>query len=501
MKKLIVLFAALTAVAGARAALPQPDLLAQIHFAGAQKISADANAAAFTNEFCSAEALALRAYTADKLSAWLAGWLQKNSGVVVPGGAARLRPLFDDLQSAEWFLKARTAANGQPEVALAIRLADSRAQLWRMNLKAFFPAANFKTAAGWLIFDAGPDAPRLGERLSQKISMPPAGWLALDLNWPRLAQYFPPVKEFNLPETQFTVTAADANFHINGKFFFADNLALALEPWRVPTNTVHQPFVSFTAARGFSAWLRTQPWAQPYALSPPPNQAFVWALQGIAFQSFAAVPVPNAADALQQAYARLSPVFSASNPQLFAPFSLEMTNSEIMLIGAPFIAPYLQAKREAAGEFLLAGAFPNTPRSKPLPPELFARLAEKNLLFYHWEITAERLPQVLNLGQLGFVLTSRKQLDADSAAGKWMLKIGPTLGNTTTEIFQSGPAEMTFTRKAPGVFTAVELFTLASWLDANNFPGFDLKLPPRSPRLKRPHPQPPGAMPAPAPGH
>ena len=75
MKQLSATFALLLLAAGARAALPQPDLIAQIHFAGAQKISADANAGAFTNEFCSAEALALRAQTADKLSGWLAGWL------------------------------------------------------------------------------------------------------------------------------------------------------------------------------------------------------------------------------------------------------------------------------------------------------------------------------------------------------------------------------------------------------------------------------------------
>ncbi len=63
-----------------RAALPQPDLIAQIHFAGAQKISASKESAAFTDEFSSAEALALRKQTADKLSDWLAGWLQKNTG-------------------------------------------------------------------------------------------------------------------------------------------------------------------------------------------------------------------------------------------------------------------------------------------------------------------------------------------------------------------------------------------------------------------------------------
>ncbi len=122
MNKLFALFAPFLLAAAAPAALPQPDLIAQIHFAGAQKISAATNVSAFTNEFCSAEALALRNQTADKLSAWLAGWLQNNLMVTVAGGPEKLRPLFDDLQKSEWFLEARGAAGGKPEVAIAIKL-------------------------------------------------------------------------------------------------------------------------------------------------------------------------------------------------------------------------------------------------------------------------------------------------------------------------------------------------------------------------------------------
>src|SRR5580704_18913912 len=99
MKKLYAIFGLFLLVFTAPAALPQPDLIAQIHFAGAQKISAEAHSRAFTNEFCSAEALTLRAQTADKLSRWLAGWLQTNLNVTAADGAAKLRPLFDDLET------------------------------------------------------------------------------------------------------------------------------------------------------------------------------------------------------------------------------------------------------------------------------------------------------------------------------------------------------------------------------------------------------------------
>jgi hypothetical protein len=487
MKKLIIFLALSIAAAAGRAALPQPDLIAQIHFLGAQKILNATNSAAFTNEFCSAEALALRAQTADKLSGWLAGWLQQNVGAAVPAGALKLRPVLDDLQTAEWFLEARAAADTKAEVAVVIKLEPGRAAIWQAVLKPFFPAATIKQSGVWTVFESGTGTQKLADGI--KISASDAAWLSLDVNWPRLAQWYPELKELGLPETQFHVTAADANLHINGKFFFPQNLALDLENWRLPTNTLHQPFISFTAVRGFASWLAGQSWAAPFQISPVPNQIFFWALPQAPFQTFAALPVPDSMNALAQVDARLKPIFNSASSQSnsLMPLTVDMTNNEVSLIGMPMMMPYLDAMKEATGPFLFAGAFPNSPRSKPLPPELFQRLAEKNLVLYHWEITAERWPQVLQLSQLGLLVSWHKQLEGESAAFKWMQKIVPALGNTDTEITQTAPDQMAFSRKAPGGLTAVELFALANWLEATNFPGCDLRLPPRPAKMKRPH--------------
>jgi hypothetical protein len=500
MKLSQLLWTITLATSAARAALPQPDLIAQIHFAGAEKFFAATNAAAFTNEFCSTEALALRSQTADKLARFLAGWLQTNGNVTVADGAEQLRPLFDDLQVSEWYLEARSAGNGKPETAIAIQLAADRAKLWQANLKPFFPAATFKTSGGWLVFDSGPGAPQLGDRLAQQISQADNAWLAVDVNWPRLAQWYPQLKELGLPETQFRVTATNADMHVDGKFFFPENLSLDLEPWHVPTNTVHQPFNSLTAVRGFSAWLKTQSWAKPYELTPTPNQFFVWAMSGSPYQTFAAIPVPDAVSALAQAHARLQPIFDEQNSSkgFITELMLAQTaNTEISIQGTPFISPYLQAVREPAGQFLLAGGFPNTPGFKSLPKELFQRLAVTNLLLYHWEITAERLPRASNLSQLGLMLTMHRQLDDGAAALKWILSIAPPPGNTVTEIRQTAPDQLSFRRTAPGGLTAVEFLALAHWLEMPNFPHFKLiKLPPPThPKRPRTPAQQP-AMPA-----
>jgi hypothetical protein len=96
-------------------------------------------------------------------------------------------------------------------------------------------------------------------------------------------------------------------------------------------------------------------------------------------------------------------------------------------------------------------------------------------------------------------LTRQQQLDEHSAAYKWLEQIGPTLsGSAVTEITQTAPAELTFSRRAPGGLTAVELRAFASWLEATNFPGCDLRQPARPAMRNRPHPAMPGApMPVP----
>ena len=493
MKQLMFLLAALTTLS-VRAALPQPDLIAHIHFAGGNHISTDPDYSPFSNEFSSPEALALRRQTADKLTRWLVVWLQANLGTAVPDGATKLRPLFDDLQSLEWFLDARTAADGKPDAAIAIRLSPERAQAWQAALKPFFPTATFRQSAGWLIFDSGTGSIKAGDLLAQSLSTPPAGWLSVDLNWPRLAQWYPKLKNLDLPETKFDVTVADANVHINGKFFFPKNLPSELPPWQFPSNTVHQPFISFTAVRGFAAWLNGQDWAQPVKMSPPANQLFLWSMKGVPLQTLAAVPVTDAAATLRQLDAGLEPVVADRNAHggFLAPFTLDATNGLITLLGAPLIAPFVRQITDFGRPFLLAGGFPNSFRNKnnPLPPELFTTLATPNLVFYHWEITAERLPEQLNLNQLALMLTRHRQLNPRSAAYEWVANTCQTLGNTATEITQTAPDQFTFTRTAPGGFTAFEFLALANWLDAADFPYCSLSLSPRPVHLKKLQPQP-----------
>ena len=505
-KLLTISFWAVMAVAAAAQAAPPPDLMARIHFAGAGRISADANATAFTNEFCSAEARALESQTLDKLSRAPAAWFRSKIPPGAGDGATQLRPLLDDLLKSEWVFEMRDAGHGSPEYALAIRLNDQRAQLWQKNLQNLLESWTkisaqkvpggwelrkheppnllrfTRATADWVVVDCGQDQLTLADNIlgpfsQTKMATGESNWLTADLDWPRLGRLFPALARFDFPKLELQCLGRDGNLRLNGRFILARPLP-ALESWRVPTNAIHQPFTSFTAVRGIGPWLMRQSWAQRYEIQPPPNQFFFWALPQIPFQTFAAAPVPDANAALAQLDAKLSPGFNnkSPNPSL-PPMAMELTNNEITWHGIPFFAPFVQTLHEPAGEFLYGGFFPNTPRGRPLPPELWQQLHTPNLVYYHWEITAERLKELPELTQLMLMITRHKQLDVNSPAGKWLNRIGPSLGNSVTEILQSAPNELTFTRKSPGGLTALELIALANWLEATNFPGCDLSLP------------------------
>jgi hypothetical protein len=109
-------------------------------------------------------------------------------------------------------------------------------------------------------------------------------------------------------------------------------------------------------------------------------------------------------------------------------------------------------------------------------------LSRSNLVYYHWEITPERLNELPQMSQLALMLTRHRQLNGQSVAAKWLDRAGPALGSTVTEVMQTAPNELAFKRTAPGGLTAIELLLFANWLEAPQFPALDLRLPP--PRVR-----------------
>ena len=505
MKKTSLIVAALV-FAAAAGAQPQPDLIARIHFAGADRISADPNYFAFTNEFCSAEARALESQTLDKLSRVPGDWFKSKLPSGAGDGAVQLRPLLDDLLKSEWIFEMRDAP-GSPEYALAIRLSNDRAVLWSKNLAAILQNRTgtgisqdksgnwelkkqeppnlfqFSRSGDWVLIDCGQDKLSLREQILPvltRLLVPETNWLTADLNWPRLAQLFPALAGFDFPKIQMQAVGRGGNLQLTGKLTLAQPLP-ALEKWRVPTGTIHPPLVSFTAARGVGPWLAKQGWMRPFEIQPPPDQLFVWAQALIPFQTYAAEPVPDAKAALAQLDHQLS-VAASSQGNFFTSFARTNENDEISWRGLPLIMPFVKAAHEPAGDFLVGGFFPNPPKGPSPPWELLVPLNQPNLVYYHWEATAGRLKELPQLSQLLLVLSRHEQVNAESAAGKWLDRIEPALGNAVTEVTQTAPNELAFKRTAGGGLTAIELLAFVDWLEAPKFPALDLRVPP--PRVR-----------------
>ena len=518
------------AVAVAPAA-PPPKTIVRIYFTGAANLAGDTNSAAFTNIFCCSQAHALESQTLDKLSHAPGTWFKDKLPTGASDGSAQLRPLLDDFLKSEWVFEMRDATPS-PEYALAIRLDDTRAQLWQTNLRSLLeswtqikarditngwelkkdlPPNLFRIvrAGDWLVIGCGQDNLPLSDAWAggTQPDENETSWASAKVDWPRLAEIFPVFAKFDLPAVQMQVLGRDGNLLSQGTFELSQPLP-PLGPWQIPTNIIFQPLTSFTAVRGFGPWLERQPWAKRFQLSPEPDQAFIWSLGISPLQTFLAVPVTNGVTAL----AKLGQNLDADTnweKECVAHVALERTNNRIGLRHIPFVTPEVQVIKEPSGQYLLADGFPNLEHGKAPPPQLFQAADHTNMVFYHWEITSERFKELPELTQLALLLTRHRQLDPTLPAAQWLAHISPTLGNCVTEVTQTGPSELSFMRSGQAGLTTFELFALANWLEAPNFPGFDISMPP--PRKFRPthHPeqqpqkpsQPPVPPPAPTPTH
>ena len=248
---------------------------------------------------------------------------------------------------------------------------------------------------------------------------------------------------------------------------------MAIETWQLPTNTIREPVVSFAALQGFGP--RLQPYLQALGLELglTPNQLCTWALAEIPFQTFLAIPHADATNAMERLAQQLPPLFNTNTQGLALGTWWATTNGQaIIWEGMPFFGGFLRpAYEEAEQGFLLGGLFPNTPRKVPPPPELFAQvLGHTNLVYYDWEIGAERLIAWRNMAQLALLLADKPQLRPDSAGAKWIEAVGAGSA-TSAHADRHRPDRMTWVRQSPYGFTSVETILLVNWLESVTFPG------------------------------
>ncbi len=512
---------------------PAPALLASWHFVGGEAVNASTNGGTLKSLLALPESQALREQTLDKLALAPFAHLKSRWAYSTNDCGELLRPLFADLLSAESYFEMRGLSNQPPEWTLAVRLPAAAAERWLTNLETTVQTwtqisptnitgpgysgwrlkkhhspdlLGVVLAQDWVLVGAGTgEALDLQAEFARRIhdtgrpvAVETNHWLTAMVDWPRLPALPFWLAALRLPQTTLTVAARDENLQTRMELQFSQPHHWQSETWQLPTNTIREPVVSFAALQGFGP--RLQPYLQALGLELglTPNQLCTWALAEIPFQTFLAIPHADATNAMERLAQQLPPLFNTNTQGLALGTWRATTNGQaIIWEGMPFFGGFLRpAYEEAEQGFLLGGLFPNTPRKVPPPPELFAQvLGHTNLVYYDWEIGAERLIAWRNMAQLALLLADKPQLRPDSAGAKWIEAVAPRIGNIGTTLTVTGPDRMTWVRQSPYGFTSVETILLVNWLESVTFPwGYELPAPP-PPKRKTTAPPPSATKP------
>jgi hypothetical protein len=493
------------------------DILAGYHFVGTAQLTNTSNAAKFREIWAMPETRKFEEQTLQKLAhAPKVFRADKINTEQDQRGAGLLRPLLDDLVRFESFLQVRGPTLHQAEWTLLAQLPPDRLKAWSAALSELtrlwnlgaptasaiegFAASEVKRSASpnllrwveagqWFVLGLGQDnAPAVIEAVRRiKTGGRPVPaltdhWLETELNLPRLSAALGLSDTLKWPHAKLTVASDGENLRSKMRMVFPEPMTGPLDPWQIPTDIIHEPLISFTAARGVSTWLKNCAVFQRLELTPAPNELFFWAQGHITFQSFVAFPLKDAAPKLERLGRRGSSVLGTNWQSRGLTQIVWQTNNHQLLWRLPYAAPFMKPVTSTGRELVVGGLFPPSPMTNPPPAELLSQLtSQPKLLYYDWEITGARMTSWRILAQLISTIAGKSQFTTNTAAQPWMIAVEPKLGNAATEITADSPAEWTLVRKSHIGFTGVELVALARWMESTNFPKLGFELPPDQP--------------------
>ncbi len=417
---------------------------------------------------------------------------------------ALFRPLLDDLFSAESYAEIRGPLH-RGESVFAIELPDQRASLWRTNLSSILTAwklgkpgslssgetngwelkrteapslIRFIRSGKWVLIGLGQERLTLLSALLDQISKtgrPVAGKpnvpLDLEADLPRLGEWLPGVMPLKLPPIHLTITGRGDYLRTEARLVFSRPLPMVPEPWRVPTNLVGDPLISFTVARGIAPLLSQVKDISTLGLKPLPNQFCSWGPDTVHVDTFVTFPISNPSNTLFQIGPQMPDFFTRLLSQSIGGFTLVSNRYEIIWTGWPVLVPRLIAVRDRGADYLMGGLLPIRLATNRPPPELFSQfMGRTNVVYYDWEITQARLKHAKQLQQLWDIANHRRPTPTNAPAQKWLAAISPFLDNTITEATLTSPTELTFVRRSDIGLTGIELIALARWFASPGFP-------------------------------
>ncbi len=470
----------------------------RLHFAGLTQLAADTNSAKLNSLLNNPEAVATRKQIHDRLALTLPDTLF-GPGTTRPNHSALLRPLLDELaaskflfetydaQAATWMLTVFLNSDQRTKWSTNLWQAADTAPVGLPALAAGTSAWSTKTKSGhFLTLALFEDCLMLRKSTSGEKPPTSAGGphpalspnvldLVADLSRLQAALDLP--KTFAWPRITVSVIAKGETLRSEAVLKFANPAPWKLTAFHLPTNSVRDPLISFTAIQGFGDWLARLPEFKEWELKSTPNQFFTWARSDVPYNLLAAAPMPDASNTVVQIAPHALHTLGTNVAKAgIGRIAFSTNRTEIGWVGMPILVPFVRPAAEPGNDFLLfgsmAGIIPQGPNTNPPPAELLNQfLPRTNLVYYDWEITEAKLAQWVPIFQLTAML-SAPSFPAAGAAHPWLRAVSPKLANTITEVTAISPTELRAVRRSDLGLTAIELTVLARWLDNPAFPAF-----------------------------
>ena len=489
---------------------PASDAVVRWHFAGRAALAQGSNATRLKLVDALPSTASLRSQIATSLSGAPRKLWNNDLPAGTPNGASLLLPIFEDLLQAESYGEVR-GTFGRTETVLAIELSEERARLWASNLSQLAAAWKQGTpapltrdgatgwelkrgqapnlfqlvrAGKWTVLALGQDRLTLAPAFLQQIKATgrPAPATAaelvdLDANSPALSKWFSLFSDLDLPPFKLTISGRGEHVRTEVRLRYPAPLVLKHEAWRIPTNIISEPLSSFTVARSAAQLVNRLLNFQSLGIGAAPNQFCFWGITNDPCRVYFTFPIADAAGAMKKMAVTIPPFIENTLGQYNGDF-LYASNRNTLHWTLPYIQPYLQTMASGGMQFVHGGIFPLAPRNYPVPPELFAQIGTRtNLVYYDWEMTPFRISHSEQLYQILNLASHRSLQSAGTASKLWLKDMVRELSKdtmnpsqTVTEVSQTGPNEMTLTRKSHLGLTGFEIATLSAWLDSPGFP-------------------------------
>ncbi len=482
------------------------ETLVRWHFVGTKRLAEVKDLDALREILALKESDDLRNVAIDGFAMQAAGHFTKTNNTNVNAQvAALIKPLLPDIIQNESRFELSARAAQDADWSLAVKLPADRLAEWNKNLSNLAASARMNitpsakgdswsaqhenyhftvsAAKDWLLLDGG-----FGQIENKSRKAPKSGGkelLSAEINSPAIAKLWNAERFQHAPKLTLNVEPRKGKVHSEMLIDYPQSLNITPEKWNVPTDLIHDPLIGFTAIQGISQALAGHSQFRKLGAEKTPNQAFLWSQKTMPFTVFAAADVGNPATVLKNLPDQITPTFKTGS---FGNMTILTNRPAILWRDLPVIVPFIEAGNDGQSPFLVGGLFPVAQENaKPAPPELFAQLTKKkNLVFYDWEITQDRLKQWRPIWQAAQFVQGK--IFGPSASDRWIEAITPKLGNTITDATLEGPSRLKLTRQSQSGFSALEVVLLAHALDPDDVHDRSPHQPGQQPVRRKPAP-------------